>query len=225
MNCPDFERLIALDVEGDLPEPQGRAVGEHLRACHSCREFAESLKISQALLKDLGEEPVDEQMLQEVRRRVRNGLASERQPQGFPVWRWAWGAGLVAALCFAALILHHHYRGAVTPVVADRSTPANTALPPRARNDETRVPKIEVRSAKSTQAARQSSVSNREGFRPTSILPAPSLAQATKGVQRAPSSQFSSSPLRASASAQHLQPLTVKLITDNPNVVIYWLVD
>jgi hypothetical protein len=225
MNCPDFEGLIALDVEGDLSDLQSRAVSGHLRTCHSCREFAESLKVSQALLKELGQEPVDEQMLQEVRRRVRIGLASERQQRGFPVWRWALGAGLVAALTFAALILLHHPRGAATPVVADRSTPANPALPSAARKDEIRNPKIETRPTKSMQAAKEFSARTPKGVRLNPTLPAPSPAQATKGSQRMPSGKFSSGPLRASTDNQHPQPLTVKLITDNPHVVIYWLVD
>jgi anti-sigma factor RsiW len=225
MNCLDFEGLIALDVEGDLPEPQGRAVAEHLRACHSCGQFAESLKVSQALLKELGQEPLDEQMLQEVRRRVRIGLANERQPQGFPAWRWAWGVGLVAALTFAALILHYHSRRTVTPVVAVRSAPANAAPPSAARKDEKRNSKFETRSTESAQAAGHSSIRAGEGVRLASTLPAPPLVHATKGAQHMPSGKFSSGPLRVSAGTQHLQPLTVKLITDNPHVVIYWLVD
>jgi hypothetical protein len=164
-------------------------------------------------------------MLQEVRRRVRSGLASERQPQGFPVWRWAWGAGLVAALTFAALILHHHSQGAVTPVVANRSATANPALPSAARKYEPGNPKIETRLAKSAQAARPSSVRSPEGVRLTSTSPVPSVAETLKSSHVGPPSKFSSTALLASAGTQHLQPLTVKLITDNPNVVIYWLVD
>lgn len=225
MNCPDFERLIALDVEGDLPIPQGRAVAEHLRACPSCRQFSESLKISQALLKELGQEPLDEAMVQEVRRRVRNGLASPTPQRVFPVWRWAWGAGLIAALVLALVILRHHSREEATQVVAEKSTPASAPLPAAAGKIENGDSRIDARSAKSVPAARHSSINPREGKGPTSILPTPSVARPLKRPRLAPPGEFSSSVLRASADAQHLQPLTVKLITDNPNVVIYWLVD
>jgi len=224
MNWPDFERLIALDVEGDLPEPQGRAVAEHLRACNSCQQFAESLKISQALLKELGQEPLDEPMVQEVRRRVRNGLASAMPQRVFPGWRLAWGAGLIAALVLAVLTLRHHSREEATQVVAEKSTPASAPLP-SASKIENGDSKIGARSAKSVPAARHSSINPREGMRPASILPAPSVAGTLKRPRAAPPGEFSSGSLRASAEAQHLQPLTVKLITDNPNVVIYWLVD
>ncbi|MGA3326666.1 MAG: zf-HC2 domain-containing protein [Terriglobia bacterium] len=225
MNCPDFERLIALDVEGDLPEPQGRAVAEHLRACPSCRQFSESLKISQALLKELGEEPVDEPMVQEVRRRVRNGLASATPRQVFPVWRLAWGAGLIAALVLAVLILRHHSREEATQEVAEKSAPASAPLHSAASKIENGDSRIGARSAKSVPAARHSSINPPGGMRATSILPAPSVAGRLKSPHAGPPDEFSSGSLRASADAQHLQPLTVKLITDNPNVVIYWLVD
>lgn len=225
MNCPDFERLIALDVEGDLPEPKGRAAAEHLRACPSCRQFAESLKISQALLKELGQEPVDEPMVQEVRRRVRDGLASATQLPVFPVWRLAMGAGLMAALILAVLAMRHHSREEATQVVAEKSAPASSPMHSAASKNETRESRIEAGSAKSVPAARHSGNNPWGGMRPTSILPAPSVAGTLKSPRAVPPGEFSSASMRASAEAQRLQPLTVKLITDNPNVVIYWLVD
>lgn len=224
-NCAGFERLIALDVEGDLPGPKSRAVAEHLLACHSCQQFAERLKISQALLKELGQEPVDEPLLQEVRRRVRNRLASETQPRGFPVWRFALGAGLVAALILAVLTLRHHSPETVTQIVAKAPTPANAALPSHASKGETRNSKIVARSTKPARAARDLAANTRERVRSTVISPAPSVAGTLKSAQVLPARMFSSGSLSASADAHHPQPLTIKLLTDNPNVVIYWLVD
>jgi anti-sigma factor RsiW len=222
MNCADFERLIALDVEGDLPGPKSRAVAEHLLACPSCRQFAEQVKFSQALLKNLGQEPADERMLQEVRRRVQIGLASETQPQGFPVWQFALGVGLITALIFAVITLRPHSGGANTQFLAEGSRPANAARP---NKDETRNSKIDARSAKPPRVAKDLSANPRGRVRSTVILPASSAAGTPKSAQAVPSKKLSSGSMSASANAQHPQPLTIKLLTDNPNVVIYWLVD
>ncbi len=222
MNCRAFERLIALDVEGDLPQSQGRAVAEHLLACPSCRKFTESLKTSQSLLKDLGQEPVDDQILAEVRRRVRIGLASEQEPKGFPVWRLVLGAGLVAALILVVEVNRQYSSGVSTRMVAKRLTPANTAVPSRARNDEARNSKFDFTSAKSA-----SSLVGNPARATKQKLSAgvPSLARTLDGSQDVPSTEFSPGALRAGADLQHSPSLTIKLLTDNPNVVIYWLVD
>jgi hypothetical protein len=225
MNCADYERLIALDVEGDLPQPQGRAAAEHLLSCPSCQKFEDSLKTSQALLKELGQEPLGEETLTEVRRRVRIGLAGAMQPEGLPVWRLALGVGVVAALIFTVVTLHHSSPGVKTRIVAERSTPASVAPPAHATINETPNSKIASRSAKSAPAARDLSNTAGRASKPGPISQAPPRVRSLKRPQGVPPSRFPSGALRANAEIQHPQPLTIKLLTDNPNVVIYWLID
>jgi hypothetical protein len=225
MICADFERLIALDVEGDLPQSKGRVVAEHLLACPSCRQFAERLKFSQTLLKELGREPVGEPMLTEVRSRVRVELARETQPQGFPWWYLALGAGLVATLIFAVPVPRRHSPGVNTRVAAEQTTPANGGIPMRASNDEMIIPKIAVRPAKSSPAAVGLRHAARRASKENPISPTSSLPGTPKTAQGVPSSKYSRGSLRASANGRHPQSLTIKLLTDNPNVVIYWLID
>lgn len=58
MNCKNFEERIALYIEGDLPEFEGKEVKIHLDSCKACQEFASELKQSIHALKELREEPI-----------------------------------------------------------------------------------------------------------------------------------------------------------------------
>lgn len=190
MNCTDFEKLFALDVEGDLPGPQLGKLREHLQACTRCHEFVQELNASQALLRGLAEEAVDEDALEEIRRRVRIGLAAEAERPAFLAWRWALGTGMVAALILGGLILRPLIRKPVPQAKATRRAPATVATAETA-----------------------------------STLPSPLLPQTGKRISARQHELSSPASLRIGARAQHAESLTIKLLTDNPNLVIYWLVD
>jgi hypothetical protein len=70
MNCEQFERLIALQVEGDLPENQQSKLSKHLLACGSCHRFAEEIRDSQASLRSYTGEDFDETLLAGIRHNV-----------------------------------------------------------------------------------------------------------------------------------------------------------
>jgi anti-sigma factor RsiW len=190
MNCLDFEKLIALHVEGDLPERKGRAVAEHLKICEHCQEFAERLKASQGLLKSLAEESVDDAVLQELRGRVLSGLGTETERQRFPLWRYAVGAALAVLVVLAAITIRHPSKDRLAEVPRVTSPPSATLArgetPALARSSSLRV------------AKGKGVVRRRAHFRGS--LP--------EGAKPQPSVQ-----------------LTVKLVTDDPNVVVYWVVD
>jgi len=190
MSCLDFEKLIALDVEGDLPERKAAKLAEHLKACGNCREFAEKLQASQALLKSLAQEPVDEAVLREVRQRVLRGIAAESEPHRFPAWRFALGAVLVATVIFAAVTLW---------------PPKGQRVPEGIREVSKQTPK--------------------EMLRPASTAPESSRARTEKVKHALRLRRQSQGSLTASSKPPQAAQLTVKLVTDNPNVVIYWLVD
>lgn len=188
MKCPDFEKLIALDLEGDLPERKSKAVAEHLKVCRLCQEFTEKLTTSQTLLKSLAQESVDDGVLQEVRQRVLSGLPTEEQRHGFRGWRYALGAGVTAVLVLAAVTLWRPSNNPVADVT--RASPKQTA----------------------TEAV---------GQQTATLVPRPSI-RATKGKSVLRRRRYFSSSLTAS---ERPQQLTIKLVTDDSNVVIYWLVD
>lgn len=187
MKCPDFEKLIALDLEGDLPERKGKALAEHVKACRPCQEFVEKLKASQTLLKSLAQESVDDAVLQEVHEGVLKCLPTGDERQGFPVWRYALGVGLTAVVVLAAITLLRPSRDRVADVT--HATLNQPATEVGGQQPPTLAPRSSVR------ATRDKSLSRRKHF---------------------------SSSLTAS---ERPQQLTIKLVTDDSNVVIYWLVD
>jgi anti-sigma factor RsiW len=197
MNCTDFEKLIALHVESDLPERKGAAVAEHLNACRNCQEFAERLKASQAMLKSLAQESVDEAALQQLHRRVLNGLEAEVQSPPPSLWRYALGAGLVAAMVFTAIMLWHP----IHPSVRKGSTQAPAASPLLPKESATK------------DTIQASNPVHRD------------LVRTAKVKRALPRRAHSQNSLTASVKSQQPAPLMVKLVTDDPNVVIYWLVD
>ena len=108
---------------------QGRrqtSLKHHLLACHQCQAFAQSLQISQDLLKELASETPDDGLLQEVRRGVLNRLRTEAAPKTFPVWRFALGAALAATLLFAAVMLRRPASLPPVQVTAIMQPPAAT---------------------------------------------------------------------------------------------------
>jgi anti-sigma factor RsiW len=176
MNCGAFEPLIALYVEGDLPEQETRRVEEHLAACLGCRELLEDLRASQAVVKQLGSESVDPALLATVRSGV---LARIDQP-GPWLWR-RWRAVLAAALALIAMFV----------LALRKPAPAPPAVPIAQAPPKPEEPKIEVASA------------------------TPSPRPAHRRTHRP----------RRSVAGKTDQPLVVKMLTDDPNIVIIWLVD
>ena len=189
MNCADFERLIALDAEGDLPKQMAASVTAHLRTCRQCQEFAAKLETSQSLLKELGQEAPDEATLQQVRRGILNRLPNEPAAKSFPVWRWAFAAALVAMLVFTILVLRR---------------PSRTTAPGA-------MAKAQVQTT-------------REAMRQAAVLPKSTPARSLK-TTRVVKARKSPQRLLPARAKHHPEPLMVKLLTDNPNVVIYWQID
>ena len=78
MTCAQYEPLIALYVEGDLPVADTPLVEEHVAVCADCRELLQDLRASQAVVKELGTEPVDGALLTAVRAGVLAKIGDRR---------------------------------------------------------------------------------------------------------------------------------------------------
>ncbi len=170
MSCVRFESLIALYVESDLPESEQHLVEAHLATCHGCREFAADIRESQAALKELRMDFVEESDLQEVRAEVLSYLSAPRKTAAWP--RYAIAAMLLAGLWAGWL---WRARTAVLPEVLPRAA----------------------------------------------VIAPPELAAVP--VQRVHTARVSR-PHRQTAPVFQAEPLLVKIVTDDPQVVIYWLV-
>lgn len=190
MNCPSFERLIALWVEGDLPGSEAAAVEEHLRTCSPCHQFAQELKASQAALGILRQDTVEERVFRSLRAGVLKKLPVENARPSVPTWQYALAAGLIVVLAVSVLKL---------------------ALPSKA---PTKLAPVAASHPASAPAAR-----------PAPSLPPHPLSHASGAGGPARQARSVLTARADSEGFQTSQPLTIKLVTDNPNVVIYWLVD
>jgi len=166
MNCAKFEPLIALYVESDLPAGDARLVEAHLETCQDCREFASEMRDSQAALKELRMDFVEESALQEVRAEVLNRLSAPRRTAAWPKYA-------VAAMVLAGLWAGWLWRAQPVAPLAVQPRAAVIAPPP--------------------------------------VIPRVRPVRVSKHRARA-------------VPAFKSEPMLVKIVTDDPQVVIYWLV-
>jgi anti-sigma factor RsiW len=197
MSCPDWESRIALVVEGDLEDAERHQVDLHLRACVACRSLAEDLRESQALFKSIRQDMADETMLSAVRSRVLADVGA--LGSGNWVERVLFG-GLRRKAALAA----------ITVMIAGSVMWLSDE--PRPLRQE---PRLVVRNPAALAAA------------------APPPAPVTEPVrsERAPKPRVRRprpAPVRDTAPAQEEEPaeqVTIKLLTDDPRVIIYWIVE
>jgi hypothetical protein len=169
MICREYEPLLALYVEGDLDD---REVERHLAECAGCREVLEDLRLSQAMLKELGS--ADPAFLAAVRTEVLAKIGEERRA----VWPWVAACAAVMALIMIGFLAAPRKPQTVQPLVSS-IVDAGGADP---------------------------LVRGRPPGRPS--------APAHKGRRGRQPQTRGSAP-----------PLVVKMLTDDPNIVIIWLVD
>jgi anti-sigma factor RsiW len=176
MNCAQWEAEIALYAGEDLVADRVARVASHLEACAECQALLEELRASRAALGELRDEPLEDAMVAQVRRRVLAQVNETRRPRPL-LWKLALAAAVVLAVWLA---LPRQARKPV-PAVAGVAVPhrVEPAPPPAVR-----APVVAVRHR---------------------------LVRRKRRVE----------PPRFSRQA----PLLVQLVTDDPNIVIYWVVD
>jgi hypothetical protein len=241
MNCNSFEELIALHIEGDLDSSRAGSVELHLKSCASCRRFLAELKASQALVKDLAEESLDaasfnvvrQRVMQEVNRRQETRVWWRFLPPALAEWRPAWAAALIALVALGFLLQWQLWqkpgrsdradapRVGATPDVRKDGQADLAANPPEEtgpRPDSGREPASRQIAKRQTRIARQALLSL-TGSQPEAVATEdePPLEQ---GSNLEPEQ-----PTPADVPVEPAPPLVIKLVTDDPNIVIVWLVD
>ena len=128
MSCEAFEKLIALNVEGDLPPAETAGVQAHLETCARCRELDRSIRESQAALKTLAQaDGPDEQALAAWRRGVLRRI--EEQPRRLTLgWRWAWAAPAAAMALLVVLWLNQGKVGSGVGQAVSPAAPAPSSV-------------------------------------------------------------------------------------------------
>jgi hypothetical protein len=232
MNCQEFEKLIALYVEGDLTGRKLEQVRQHVDCCASCRRFTHEIGESQGLLKKLNDEPLDEQALRSVEHRVLQQIANPARTFSqssilglLPAWQWP-ALGAAGALMLFVVLLLWPWSVERNPRQKVPSAGSEMTTRPRRPSQEVETrkkgPPLESfgidrpeQVATAGPPARQGSIRLQDikvgsmGSEKPEAIPVelPSIQTANLDIPE-PANQ-----------------MVIKLVTEDPNIVIVWLID
>ena len=203
------EKAWALYVEGDVSRSQSERMQVHLLDCAECRVVIEELHDSQLALKTLGREAapaaahaiVRERVLDEVLRRSSTGWTWRLERMLFGI-RWRYAVCGVALIAFSAALLWQ--------------------FKPR---NETRNMTVNVLPAGSSSPAPIEKLIASESDSDTRKIR--HVRRPVKPVERRelPAAEPETEPDAQPPIAETPRPTMVKMLTDDPNVVISWIVD
>ena len=183
MACHEFEQLVALFVEDDLPPTERGHTEAHLRVCAACAHLAEELKESQSVFKSIRQQVPTQTMLTVVRTRVLE-QAHTRVSWFERIFLSAFGQR--ATLAGLALLLLGSSALWVWKQPADVPTPETPPVTPVLQSPVL-TPAVETHVAE---------------VRPVRRRHAPVVNRTDVPKET-----------------------TIKWLTDDPNIVIYWLVE
>jgi len=223
MSCAIWEEPVALFAGGDLEPAEAAGVERHLSECAACRALAADLQSNLDGLREAHREPLAREHYTAVRAGVLAELAKAPRPRMVSAWGWA---GALAAAAAGVWLVWVAWRPAArVPADAPRGAahvPAQSGADALARaRHPRRAPESDRVSDRSRvggaavglgRPARLALPHNETVFDLT-VLPGPgshALAMAE-----------SASLAPAESSSVHM----VQLATDDPNVVIYLLLD
>jgi hypothetical protein len=219
MKCRYSENDIALFVEGDLESAKAAELEIHIVTCKVCRDVEADVRESQTVLKSLRQEMVSSAALSFVRTRV---LEQVSQTRFRPLWgRWIYAlAGAMLVVVVSASVILHSGKTTKTPLLGEGGVAAPSNNIPVPLNGVDGV----VRSRRTTLDG--FALSGSRGLRPLPSTPAKVASR--HSLDRRSHHSFSKEGkfvIAEPAPSDTPQEVVVKLLTDDPNVVIYWLVD
>jgi hypothetical protein len=197
------EDVLALLVEGDLPQGKADEIEGHLGRCAECRGVVADLRESQGLFKSLRQEMMPESAINTLRSSVMDAAAQVERPSGLAL--------RVERLVFAGFRRRYAVAGLAIVVVlsalmwrsksAVKSQPLPTPLPIAA-------------------------------VLPSEPAPIPSAVTQTKVIAKhtivskhrvTPNPEPAPEPTQAVT--EEPKQIVMKIVTDDPNIIIYWLLD
>lgn len=207
MKCSRWHRLIALDLGDDLDVRRAGHLERHLESCAACRLFADELRTGVDALRRLDTEASPSTAVGSVRGEVLTGLRSRRSPLlWIPAGQHLAAIAAIAVMLVITAVLLRPGGNPPRPSVAERIAP-----PPIPTAEPERVP---------SPTARPQVNDSVETEAPTA---SPAVRNPPLRTARAdlPSADLNIEPQRSAS----IEPMTVKILTNDPDVVIYWIVD
>jgi hypothetical protein len=202
------EKEWSLYVEGDIAVSQAERMQTHLLGCAECSEVVDELHESQFAIKSLRQDAapaaahalVRERVLDEVARQASSGWTWRLERMLFGI-RWRYAVCSVAIIAFMTAVLWQSNTPR-DPAATIVSAPATTPPPlsaPIDRQVASEQPRREIRRV----TAKAKPIDYRVS----------------------PKSEPKADLETAAPESDEPRPLMVKMLTDDPNVVIYWIVD
>ena len=241
MTCNSFEEWIALYVEGDLDPSRAKNVELHLKSCASCQRFLKELEASQAIVKELAAESLDPASFNVVRQRVMQEV--NRRQAARPVWwrflsptvaQWrpAWAAALAVLVGLGFLLQWQVWQRPTTSARPDlpvgfsqnakKENPGTSS--PNLTEKMTPSPKPRPELATRQFARHHKSPLPQDLLSPTEGQPENVAAESEPPIEQGSNLEPEVLP-PADITPELPPPLVIKLLTDDPNIVIVWLVD
>ena len=195
MKCGYSEKDIALFVERDLAQLKVREIEEHLETCDACRELAEELRETQSVFKSLKQDMVSAGALASVRTKVLAEVGAGNVKAGWGRWVYALAGAAFVAVMAIGVAQYMRKPDAQVQQVVKSDPQPAASQPAVPITRGTVTESIPASVIQKTRAKVKASVPLTEGVAPAEIPTEPP------------------------------KQLVVKLLTEDPNIVIYWLVD
>ena len=237
-DCKRFEGLVALHVEGDLPADEIGRLASHLAICSACRALAEELETSQRALRIHMHPPFDEEVLAQIRADV---LAQVVRPRALPFRRRVRKAApwLAAAATLLVAIGLWRFSGEPSPQTAPApvealSVGAPTVEAPTVEAPTVEAPTVEAPTVEAPTVEEPSTPPPRSPRLQASPVEetristlAPKLSSPPREAWEAPAegTEAGSLPSEAFVESEPRDPTLIKIVSEEKNLVIYWLVD
>jgi anti-sigma factor RsiW len=191
------EDVLSLYVEGDVPQ-MAAVIQRHLHECAACSLRVAAFQESQSIFKSLGQETVSSAALASVRTRVVDEV--RHRGGGFRLFLW------LGRLAPAGLPWRYAL-GSLAIVLAVSAVVWRSRVPEQ--RPERLAPVAATAPVEITRPA-------------VAVAKAPATLHHPKHVKRVPAPK----PKPATAHVEE-EPhqIVMKIITDDPNIIIYWLLD
>jgi len=211
MTCAIWEEQVSLLAGGDLGPDEAAAVERHLSQCAACSDLAADLRRELDGLREAHSQPLGAEHYAAVRWRVLAELA--KPAHRHVLWPWGWAAALAVAAAAVLVVVMMKPDAVPAPKL-----PRAVAVAPRV---ERPVPR-ESASNRRLRSRERTGWQAKSASDPKTGAPAP-LKSAGGKVGQTLSSVNQVDPIFWAVDDSPVQ--MVQLATDDPNVVIYWLLE
>jgi hypothetical protein len=213
MTCKRFEHWAGLYAGGELDRRLALKLERHLTECPACHDLVEGLRETEGAIKGLRDETLSPSLFLDLRQKVRQAI--EDEPTSLQTlsllrarWQWTVVVSLAVLLTVTALSFFLPRAPDTPEPLVEKSPAASSPTTPQSQESPETGPLI-------------------GGIQPVEEQEHPerTMSALHAASQRPGLPETETKPADSSIARTDSDDLVVKLVTDNPNVVIYWLVE